>query len=109
VIDRGSEDPPPLALRLHPRAAAEIEAALAWYELQSGGLGTEFLRALEATFAKLLRHPEAATEVRPRIRRALLRRFPYGVFYARDEDEVIALAVVHARRDPSSWPGPPEV
>ena len=36
-------------------------------------------------------------------RRALIRRFPYAVFYAVTEAEVIIYGVFHTARDPEKW------
>lgn len=33
------------------------------------------------------------------IRRALIRRFPYGIFYLLEQDKVIVLAFLHTSRD----------
>ncbi len=95
------------ARRLVVLAAAEAETASAhdWYEAQSVGLGAEFLRAVEAVLASIQRTPTLYPVVRGRTRRALLRRFPYGVFfYDREEGhEVVVVAVVHGRRHPQVW------
>lgn len=37
------------------------------------------------------------------IRRALIRRFPFGIFYECEERQVVVLAIMHARRDPGRW------
>jgi plasmid stabilization system protein ParE len=37
------------------------------------------------------------------VRRALLRRFPYAVFFKNHEEVVIVIAVLHMRRDPDAW------
>ena len=37
------------------------------------------------------------------VRRAFMRRFPYGVFYRVEEDQIIVVGVFHARRDPKRW------
>ena len=88
-------------------ARTELVDAHAWYEAQSPGLGAEFVRAVDATLQRALREPEASAAVHGSIRRALVRRFPYGVFYHAITDEVVVLAVVHARRNPRRWPGRP--
>lgn len=90
-------------LVVRPSAAREADVAYAWYEGQSPGLGTEFLRAIDAVFASIRRDPQLYRTVRGRTRRAALRRFPYGVFYAESGDGVVVLAVVHARRHPRVW------
>ncbi len=72
-----------------------MEAAAAWYDEQSTGLGLEFLRAVTAVFAAIGRAPATYPHVRAHTRRALLRRFPYGVFFRETDAEVVVLAVVH--------------
>jgi toxin ParE1/3/4 len=42
--------------------------------------------------------------VRPRIRRALLKRFPYGVFYTEFPDRIQVIAIIHSRKHPARWP-----
>ena len=102
-------EPPALSRRLvvQPRARADIADAFSWYEAQAPGLGTEFVRALDAVLRRVQRAPELAAPVRGPVRRALLRRFPYGVFYRAYEDYLVVLAVLHARRSPARWPGRP--
>jgi hypothetical protein len=47
--------------------------------------------------------PERYPVVRGEARRALLRRFPYAVFFVATPDLVSVLACMHARRDPRRW------
>ena len=89
-------------MRLVVREAAEADIAEAarWYEQRSPGLGSEFLRAVDVTLAEVTRMPERYPLVRGRARRALLRRFPYAVFFVATPDLVCVFACLHARRDP---------
>jgi plasmid stabilization system protein ParE len=89
---------------IRPQAAFETNAAFQWYERQRAGLGHEFLRSLDAALAARVRDPLLSREVRPGVRRALLRRFPYGVFFGVSETAVTVLAVLHHRRSPRRWP-----
>jgi plasmid stabilization system protein ParE len=108
VIDQPDEPPAPSRrLVIVPRAEAEMQAAFEWYESQSVGLGAELVRALDAVLQRIQREPTLYAVVRPGVRRALLRRFPYGVFYAEYPDRVTVLAFVHARQDPRRWPARP--
>jgi plasmid stabilization system protein ParE len=90
-------------LEVRKPAQADITDAVRWYEQQDKGLGAEFLRALEACFARIQRSPEAHAPVHPRVRRALLRRFPYGVFYVVEEHRISVIACLHVRRRPGAW------
>lgn len=100
---------PERRLVLRPRARRQLMAAYDWYEAQRPGLGDALLRAVESVFASIRRGPTLYAMVRGRTRRALVRRYPYGIFfYEREgEGEVVVLAVVHGRRHPRHWPSAP--
>lgn len=46
-------------LIIRRKAEADIEASYTWYEDQSGGLGNEFLRTLDAALVSIERSPLA--------------------------------------------------
>ena len=91
-------------LEFSARALREIGEAQEWYELQSPGLGEEFIAAMELQLKRLEQAPLLYAEIIPRVRRALLPRFPYGLFYAVRGNLVHILAVLHDARNPSRWP-----
>jgi plasmid stabilization system protein ParE len=86
------------------RAEREAGEAFEWYEEQLLGLGPEFLEALDAQLGLIKESPRLYSEVLPGIRRALLSRFPYGVFFASKGEITSILAVVHTSRSPRRWP-----
>jgi toxin ParE1/3/4 len=91
------------SLLIRPEAAAEIQEAFAWYEGQSVGLGTAFRDSLGATLDRICENPNQYPAVHREVRRALMRRFPYGIFYLADEQQIVVLAVFHGRRNPKQW------
>jgi len=90
-------------LLFRPEAAVELAAAYDWYEARVEGLGNEFVRAVDACLASIERGPHVYPIVHKEIRRALLRRFPYGIFYIFNDIEIVILACFHVRRDPKIW------
>ncbi len=92
-----------LPLIITPEAEEDLAEAKAWYERKRAGLGEEFVLCVEAALDHIRTTPEAATEVYPGVRRVVLRRFPYGVFYRVDSDQIAGLAVYHSSRDPRGW------
>lgn len=94
-----------LTVRFKPPARADIEAASAWYEARGTGLGAEFLRSVSSTSARISREPEMYVQIRGPIRRAVLARFPYALFYLVEGRQVVVLACLHHRRAPQRWPG----
>ncbi len=91
-------------LKFSTRALREIGEAQEWYESQNPGLGEEFIAALELQLKRLEQAPLLYADVIPNVRRALLPRFPYGLFYAVRGDLVHVLAVLHDVRNLSRWP-----
>lgn len=86
-----------------PEAAREIREAFDWYEGRSEGLGLEFLRAADACLSGVRRNPFAFQPVHEHVRRALLRKFPYALFYLISEDTIVVVACFHVRRSPADW------
>ena len=93
-----------LRLKFSARALRETGEAYTWYESQNPGLGEEFLAAIDLQLKRLEQAPSQYAEVIAGVRRALLPRFPYGVFYATRNDLVHVLPVVHTARSPRRWP-----
>ena len=93
----------PRRLVVRPAAEGDIAEAFRWYEERSPGLGEAFTSAVEAALREIERHPELHPRVRGAARRALLRRFPYAVFYVVRPDIIEVLACFHVRRDPRRW------
>jgi len=52
-------------------------------------LAREFLAAVNTTIASIRRHPEAYQLIDSTMRRALLQRFPYGIFFEIGRAEII--------------------
>jgi plasmid stabilization system protein ParE len=88
-----------------PRVDLDVETAFGWYQHQRPGLGAQFLEELGATYDRILHGPLKYQDLRSGIRRALLRRFPYAVYFAVEVDVIVVVAVLHASRDPSQWQG----
>lgn len=90
-------------LTLRPAAAADVEDAWRWYEAQREGLGDEFLEVTRAALESIGAYPESAPVVRRDIRRRLLKRFPYGIFYRIIRGQIVVVACLHAKRSPRVW------
>ena len=86
-----------------PRVDLDVGAAFAWYENEQIGLGLDFVNELRAAYDRIADGPFKYQDLRSGIRRALLRRFPYAVYFAVETDVVVVLAVLHVSRDPAEW------
>ena len=63
----------------------------------------DFFAALEVVYRRLETAPEIHQVIEQNVRRALLRRFPYAVYYIVFPDHVEVIAVQHCHRDPAAW------
>lgn len=90
-------------LRLTPEAELDLDEAHLWYHRQAPGLAADFLAAVNTCLASIRRQPEAYALVDATMRRALLRRFPYAIFYEVERVEIVVYAVFHGARDPRTW------
>lgn len=88
---------------VRPEAERDLASSYAFYQECRRGLGEDFLSSVEESFERISNNPFLYPDVHRGIRRALLRRFPYGVFYLVIDDWVSVLAVLHAARDPDEW------
>ena len=91
--------------RLTVRPEAELDAleAASWYESERADLGTGFLDELRTTFSRIEEGPQRFPVVFREVRRAILHRFPFGVFFIIESDSAVVLAITHLRRHPSAW------
>lgn len=91
-----------LALVVRPSAKRDIAEADAYYAQYSKADG--FIDALDQAFMQIADRPLMYPLVYADVRRALVRRFPYSVFFVIERERVVVLAVHHQRRDPASRP-----
>jgi len=86
-----------------PQAEEEMNDAALFYESHRQSLGREFLKAMKRGTDDIGRNPQAYPIQLKGIRRRLIQRFPYGVLYCEEEDQVVIIAVMHLHRAPDYW------
>jgi len=90
-------------LTILPQAELDVSDAAAWYEQRRTGLGDEFLDELDSVLRRVIKDPFQFPKIKNQIRRALLRRFPYSVYFDVTGETLELIAVLHLRRDPPTW------
>jgi plasmid stabilization system protein ParE len=83
-------------------AQADIREAALWYESRRAGLGSEFTLRFDALVERISQNPFQFPEVGSGVRRALLQRFPYTIYFVVAACPVV-VAVLHQRRHPETW------
>ena len=84
-------------------AEQDYAEALLWYVEKSQTAAERFEAAFERTLDAILAAPDRFPRCDERHRYCRMRQFPYRVIYRVKEDEIIVIAVAHAKRDPDYW------
>ena len=90
-------------LVFRPEVREELNEAYNWYQSQQTGLGDEFLDCVDNMLNRICKMPESYAVVYLDVRRTVVRRFPYAIYYRIVSSRVIVTAIFHSRRDPKSW------
>ena len=92
-----------MTLLIRPAAAADIEAAVVWYDAQRAGLGDEFVDAVRDALVSVSESPRLHGVIHRDVRRSKLRRFPYSLFYRILDNNIVVVGCFHASRSPLRW------
>jgi plasmid stabilization system protein ParE len=84
-------------------ARVELIEAQDWYEREAPGFGRRFRHAIDALAERMSINPLQFPVVYKNVRRALLRRFPYALFFVMENETLFVIACFHGSRDPSHW------
>lgn len=80
-------------------ADADLQKAFDLFEDYREGLGCEFMEAVDAYLARLAVFPRIAPIYLEEIRRQVMHRFPYGIFYHAQPTRILVFAVLDLRQD----------
>lgn len=89
---------------IHSEARAELDGAIAYYEEQKTGLGLDFLSEVERTVSKIQQNPNLGASYKTTgLRRYVMQRFPFLIFYREFEEIIWIVAIAHSNRRPNYW------
>jgi len=90
-------------LDVSSEAELEIFEAALRYERERTGLGIRFETQVNTVFARLVDNPFQFPVIEEAARRAIVRVFPYAVYFTLEADLITVLAVLHMHRHPDTW------
>ncbi|HEU5237059.1 MAG TPA: type II toxin-antitoxin system RelE/ParE family toxin [Pyrinomonadaceae bacterium] len=92
-----------MRLIYHPHAERELINAAQYYESCLSTLGVQFLDEADLAVAKILEAPDRWRIIEKNVRRYLMPRFPYAIYYRVFSDRIQVLAFKHHSRHPDYW------
>jgi len=92
-----------MTFSFHPEAEIEFFEAINYYEECEVGLGYDFSIEIYSSIQNIIEYPKAWPVLEVNIRRYLTNRFPFGILYTIEENEIFILAVMHLHRPPGYW------
>jgi plasmid stabilization system protein ParE len=90
-------------LVFRPEVREELNEAYTWYEKQQLGLGDELLNCVDESLDRICLAPESYPAVYRDVRRSIVKRFPFLIYYRIVSSRIIVTAIFHGRRDLKSW------
>ncbi|KOP37707.1 type II toxin-antitoxin system RelE/ParE family toxin [Flavobacterium sp. WLB] len=84
-------------------ALFDIEDIVLWYEEQRIGLSYDFELCLEAGIDSISRNPDLFQKKYKNIRMHFISRFPYGIHYRVEKDQISVIGIFHTSRSPKNW------
>lgn len=92
-----------MQIRFLQPAQYELDDAVDYYNAQVPDLGRAFLLEVLASLERVCQFSSAWHPFSQHTRRCQLRRFPYGIIYAIENDTVLVVAIGHLHRSPEYW------
>ena len=92
-----------LPLIISAEARADFDEAAGWYGERSATLGDRFIDAVRDALNQIRAAPDFYGIVWKDVRCALVRQFPYAVYFHVRPEGVVVIAVIHTKRDPRVW------
>ena len=93
-----------MQIRFLPEADTDLAEARVWYGLQRAGLDVELMHRIDETIQRISRAPRRFPLIHRHLRRAIVRQFPFAVFYKVTTNEIVVFAVFHSKRIRSNSP-----
>ena len=91
-----------LMVRFLPEALEDLLETQRWYASREAHLGQAFAEAIATAVERIAQDPATFPCVHGPVRRLVVRRFPYAVYFREVGDELVVLAI-HGRQDPRRW------
>lgn len=84
-------------------ALKELNEVYSFYELEIEGLGEKFTDEIVSSTKRISNFAEAFPIITNEVRKCVIRKFPFNLFYSIEKDFILILSVAHQHRKPFYW------
>ena len=81
-----------------PIVFSDVEEGVLYYEKKSPGLGERFYNGFLSAVNEIQLNPFTFSYIKQPVRRHLIKKFPYKIFYLITDDSIVVIGVSHAKR-----------
>lgn len=89
-----------MKLLISQNAFQELKESQDYYNLQQENLGNIFKNDIQKAINSIQNFPNLYPNITETIKRCLLHRFPFSIFYSVHKDTIIILSIAHQHRKP---------
>jgi plasmid stabilization system protein ParE len=84
-------------------AVKEMNDAILYYELKFTGLGDAFKEEIKRSVKRIVKYPKAWTPIDDEIRKYVMHKYPFSIYYSIDKNTLYIIAIAHQHRKPNYW------
>ncbi|HYK00679.1 MAG TPA: type II toxin-antitoxin system RelE/ParE family toxin [Thermoanaerobaculia bacterium] len=90
-------------LRLRGAALSDLRRARGWYEREAPHMVDAFLEEFRAVISSIEERPLMYPAIARQVRRALMTRFHYAIYFTAEEETIMVYAILHQARHEGRW------
>lgn len=90
-------------IELSDEAEQDFDNSYQYYEEKSEQTADNFYRSIDESLEKISQNPHGYQEVHEDVRRFVVKRFPFSIYYRIKDIVVRVIAIFHTRRNPEIW------
>lgn len=80
------------------KAQKDLDKAVHWYNEKQWSLGSNFVEFMMEKIMRIRKNPEILMFIGPRIQRAKLKKFPYTIFFTKEDNSILILRIRHNKQ-----------
>ncbi len=90
-------------IELSNEAESDFDNSYIYYSVESENVADNFYKIINKGFQDIINNPEGFQKVFKNVRRYVIKRFPFVIYYRVMESTIQIIAIFHTSRNPEIW------